>query len=89
MVEPYVIEVGESESGFRFGVKGKKNIFLDFSIVERGNRKVGFRTQKNIFFPRISRSRVKKGVSGLKQLFDFSIFKRGNRKIDSGVRKTF
>ena len=77
MVEPYIIEVGESESGFRFGAKGKKNInnsrfkgqkniFLDFSIVERGNRKVGFRTQKNIFFPRISRSRVKKGVSGLK-----------------------
>ena len=60
MVEPQVIEIGESESGFRFGFKGQKNIFLDFSIFERENRKVGFRTQKNIFFPRFSSSRVKK-----------------------------
>ena len=63
MVEPQVIGFGESESGFRFGFKGQKNIFPDFSIFERGNRKVGFRTQKNIFFPRFSSSRLKKGVS--------------------------
>ena len=39
MVEPQVIGVGESESGFRFGFKGQKTLFLIFRFLSEGIEK--------------------------------------------------